>query len=113
MWTILLAAAAAAAQPAPVYLTCTVGDAARPQTTDLALDEGMQRVTMSLPNNRVETIPALFGPAEVKFGQGIRGDSVDWTINRVDLSVRQTATFSDIIQTGKCVVKPMPAKRAF
>jgi len=104
---ILLMAAQAAT---PVYLTCTITppDAAA-FATDLALDEANQLATISQHTGRVAVRQAVYSPEEVR----IPDDAQIWTVSRVDLTIRRSFTFTASIETGKCVLKPSPTKRAF
>lgn len=113
---ILLAAIAGAAPTAagPTYLTCELArQEGGPLAVDVAVDEANQQVTLSLPSTgRVVTRRALFSPTDIM----VPDSPETWRISRVDLSFGRKFDFrptGDAGETGRCQVKPAPAKRAF
>ena len=99
-------------QAAPIYLSCTVDQSGKILPVEITADETEQRATVVLPTTgRVVTVKALFSPGDVTILDGID----TWAINRVDLGFRRILTIGQdqSTYTGKCTLKPAPAKRAF
>jgi hypothetical protein len=109
MLLIMMAAAAAS----PIYLDCAIQrSTAPPLKIDVVLDEANQKATLSLDTGLVIVRPAVFAPDRVR----VPDDETTWTISRVDLGINRTMSFmppSDPGESGKCALKPAPAKRAF
>lgn len=117
MVTVILLAALAGATTAssgPIYLTCELArQEGGPLAVDVAVDEANQQVTIALPSTgRVITKRALFSPTEIL----VPDEPTTWRFNRVDLSFERKFDFrpsTDAGETGRCQLKPAPAKRAF
>ncbi len=110
---LALAQAVATATATPIYLDCEVGAVDNHSSAQIAVDEQGQQVTLSLNGRPGRPLPALFTPDQVKFSSPLGSERIDWVISRVDLTVRQSATFSPRVETGKCRATPVPNKRAF
>jgi hypothetical protein len=113
MAALAAVSATSGANAAPVYLTCSWNGEDQGKTIDLAIDESNQRITVGHPGDSVTNLPALFNPDEVRATERIGAESMYWVVNRVDLSLTTTVTFSSNVRKGVCKVKPSPDKRAF
>ena len=105
LWMLLAASG-------PTYLTCAVPAAPTPFAVELALDEAQGRATISIPSTgAVYTEEAAFAPDKVL----IRDAHSTWTIDRVTLAAQRAYSFGKQpnVDSGKCELKPAPAKRAF
>lgn len=118
MKLLILAALAVGTQAAatPTYLSCTIDQGATELQVEVTADEEQQRATISLPSTgRAVTRPALFSPSEVQIEDRLGVWVDNWVIDRVNLGIQRRASIGDklTVHSGKCVIKPAPAKRAF
>ena len=111
--TALAWTSCAAASDTPAYLTCTWTGESQGQAVDLAIDEANQRMTVGRKDGQAVSLAAMFTPEEVRATERVGSETVMWTINRIDLSLKSSVSFSPNIRAGTCKIKPAPAKRAF
>ncbi|WP_157222357.1 hypothetical protein [Novosphingobium sp. AP12] len=103
---------AAGSPSAPTYLRCVNTDGEWSLEVEMSLDERGRAATIVMPSlGRVVSRNALFSPEEVR----IFDEESVWVIDRVTLDLRRDVTIGDKKSTtsGKCQLKPAPAKRAF
>lgn len=111
----LLATAALIGTPAfaaPTYLECTLANGDWSLPVELSVDEDNQQAVIAITKtNTVDTRRALFSPSEVK----IFDKESTWIVDRSTLSIKREVVIGDrhSFDTGKCRLKPAPAKRAF
>lgn len=99
---------AAGAHAAPTYLTCMMTTSQELVRWDVTLDEASAKASYSIPSlNVVQTLPAVFTPEKVIFG--------NLEISRVDLTLKRTVKILDEtrVDTGQCTLAAPPPKRQF
>ncbi|MEH3121077.1 MAG: hypothetical protein PGN16_03710 [Sphingomonas phyllosphaerae] len=105
LWMLLAASA-------PIYLSCEVPSGPNPNPVEMTLDETQGRATIYVVSTGVAyKAPAAFTSEKVI----VREEQSVWTIDRTTLAAERSYNFGrqPNFDTGKCVVKPAPANRAF
>lgn len=104
LWMLLAASA-------PVYLTCMLNENGTPLGVNVMVDEADQRATIDLETGYAVTRDAVISQTTVR----IPDAESTWTIDRSSLALSRRVTVGEKqwMDSGKCEVKPAPAKRAF
>lgn len=102
-----LAAMAPSPAIAATSLTCSIDAATGPFAVEVTLDEPGATATVFLPHSGlIERRPAIFSADSVRFSTRY----VEYTISRVDLTIRRRLAIGGS-DSGKCVVeKVIPRK---
>ena len=99
-WPGLIAAASLPASPA--HLTCALSEGVRHSTLSVTLDEQKHQASILLSPGKTVAGSVTFGPRYISLTHQIGRESLMTTINRSDLSARQTGTFFSEILYGVC-----------
>lgn len=115
MWYVgfLTLAAPAAAAVEPVYLSCELAGDSDREAYQIALHEDQASAAVIGNDGKSRNFPAVMSRDRVQIDQPIGAEKITITIDRTNLTAKQTSTFSDYVRSGTCKLAPPPAKRAF